>query len=67
MNGKNSTKFQTTCDIRQGAPSSALLFIVFINDLIDYIQQSPYRGFGQKHDTFLPKSRTKNTQKTGKT
>ena len=39
MNGKNSTSFQTTCGIRQGAPSSALLFIVFINDLIDYIQE----------------------------
>ena len=38
MRGKNSTEFKTSCGIRQGAPSSALLFIVFINDLIDFVQ-----------------------------
>ena len=36
--GKNSEIFNTTCGIRQGAPSSSLLFIVFINDLIDYVR-----------------------------
>ena len=38
MRGKNSTEFKTSYGIRQGAPSSALLFIVFINDLIDFVQ-----------------------------
>ena len=38
MNGKKSHKFPTKCGIRQGAPSSSILFIVFINDLIDYMK-----------------------------
>ena len=38
MNGKCSPIFSTSCGIRQGAPSSSCLFIVFINDLIDYIR-----------------------------
>ena len=38
VNGRNSSKFNTSCGIRQGAPSSALLFIAFINDLIDFVQ-----------------------------
>ena len=32
-----SRKFRTTSGIRQGAASSALLFIAFINDLVDYL------------------------------
>ena len=35
---KLSKQFYTKCGIRQGAPSSSLLFIVFINDLIDYVK-----------------------------
>ena len=27
------------CGIRQGAPSSSILFIIFINDLIDYVRE----------------------------
>ena len=38
MNGKFSPTFSTSCGIRQGAPSSSCLSIVFINDLIDYIR-----------------------------
>ena len=38
MNGKKSHKFLIKCGIRQGAPSSSILFIVFINDLIDYMK-----------------------------
>ena len=33
-----SNKFQTFSGIRQGAASSALLFIAFINDLVDYLE-----------------------------
>ena len=39
MNKGYSTKFDTKCGIRQGAPSSSLLFVVFINDLIDYVKE----------------------------
>ena len=35
LKGKNSAQFDTSCGIRQGAPSSSLLFIMFVNDLID--------------------------------
>ena len=38
VNGKNSSQFTTGCGIKQGAPSSALLFIAFIDDLIDFVQ-----------------------------
>ena len=38
LNGKFSSAFSTSSGIRQGAPSSSLLFIIFSNDLIDYIQ-----------------------------
>ena len=38
MSNKLSKQFYTKCGIRQGAPSSSLLFIVFINDLIDYVK-----------------------------
>ena len=38
FNGKNSSEFRTSSGIRQGAPSSPCLFIIFINDLIDYIR-----------------------------
>ena len=38
MNGKKSHKFPTKRGIRQGAPSSSILFIVFINDLIGYMK-----------------------------
>ena len=34
---ETSDMFETKCGIRQGAPSSSLLFICFINDLIDYM------------------------------
>ena len=33
-----STRFRTFSGIRQGAASSALLFIAFINDLVDYFE-----------------------------
>jgi len=39
LGDKMSTAFCTTCGIRQGAPSSSNLFMLFVNDLIDYIQQ----------------------------
>ena len=39
LGDKMSTEFCTTCGIRQGAPSSSNLFMLFVNDLIDYIQQ----------------------------
>jgi len=35
---ESSTAFRTYTGIRQGAPSSVLLFIVFIDDLIDYLK-----------------------------
>ena len=38
MKGKYSTEFPTESGIRQGASSSSLLFILFINDLIDYLR-----------------------------
>ena len=38
MKGKYSSEFPTESGIRQGASSSSLLFILFINDLIDYIR-----------------------------
>ena len=38
MKGKYSAQFNTSCGIRQGAPSLSLLFIMFINDLIDLIR-----------------------------
>ena len=38
IQGKYSPQFNTTCGIRQGAPSSSLLFLIFINDLIDYVR-----------------------------
>ena len=33
-----SSAFCTTCGICQGAPSSSNLFMLFVNDLIDYIR-----------------------------
>ena len=39
LGDKMSTAFCTTCGIRQGAPSSSNLFMLFVHDLIDYIQQ----------------------------
>ena len=41
MSNKLSKQFYTKCGIRQGAPSSSLLFIVFINDLIEYVKNIP--------------------------
>ena len=38
LNGVNSSEFVTSSGIRQGAPSSSCLFILFINDIIDYIR-----------------------------
>ena len=38
MRKDNSPRFSTRCGIRQGAPPSSLLFVVFINDLIDYVK-----------------------------
>ena len=38
IEGKYSPQFNTTCGIRQGAPSSSLLFLIFINDSIDYVR-----------------------------
>ena len=38
VSGKFSELFNTSCGIRQGAPSSSCLFIVFINDLIDFVR-----------------------------
>ena len=38
VDGNCATAFNTSCGIRQGAPSSSLLFIIFINDLIDYVR-----------------------------
>ena len=38
IQGKYSPQFNTTCGIRQDAPSSSLLFIIFITDMIDYIR-----------------------------
>ena len=38
LKGKNSAKFRTSCGIRQGAPLSSTLFILFMNDLIDYVR-----------------------------
>ena len=37
IGNETSDMFETKCGIRQGAPSSSLLFISFINDLIDYM------------------------------
>ena len=34
-----SQRFRTYCGVRQGAASSALLFIGFINDIVDYLKQ----------------------------
>ena len=36
--GETSQKFRTFSGIRQGAASSALLFIAFIDDLVDYLE-----------------------------
>ena len=38
INTQTSLPFQTTCGIRQGAPSSSIIFIIFINDMIDYVR-----------------------------
>ena len=38
LKGKTLRQFQTYCGIRQGAASSALLFILFIDDLIELIR-----------------------------
>ena len=38
LNGKFFTTFSTSCGIRQGAPSSSWLFIVFIKNVIDHIR-----------------------------
>lgn len=38
FNGNNSAELCTSSGIRQGAPSSSWLFIIFINDLVDYIR-----------------------------
>ena len=38
LNGKYSTEFPTESGIRQGASSSSLLFVAFINDLVDYLR-----------------------------
>ena len=40
MCNESSKQFYRKCRIHQGAPSSSLLFIVFINDLIDYVRNS---------------------------
>ena len=40
MNGKYSNRFKTKCGIRQGAPSSSWLFIVFIDDLIKFLRDN---------------------------
>ena len=40
MNGKYSHRFETKCGIRQGAPSSSWLFIVFIDDLIKFLREN---------------------------
>ena len=37
--GEYSDMFRTFTGIRQGAASSALLFIVFINDLVHYLKE----------------------------
>ena len=34
-----SKQFRTYCGVRQGAASSALLFIGFIDDLVDYLEE----------------------------
>ena len=39
LKGKYSAAFPTECGIRQGAASSSLLFIAFVNDLIDFINE----------------------------
>ena len=39
LKGKTSSQFQTYCGIRQGASSSALLFILFIDDFVEFIRQ----------------------------
>ena len=39
LKGKTSRQFQTYCGIRQGAAYSALLFRLFIDDLIEFIRQ----------------------------
>lgn len=39
LKGKMSHAFETRCGIRQGASSSANLFISFINDIIEYIRE----------------------------
>ena len=38
LNGKCSSAFRTSCGMRQGEPSSSLLFIASIDDLIVYIR-----------------------------
>ena len=38
MGGETSDPFQTYTGIRQGAPSSVFLFILFIDDLITYLK-----------------------------
>ena len=38
LKGKSSAEFSTSCGIRQGASSLSHLFILFVNDLIDYIR-----------------------------
>ena len=39
LSGKLSSAFCTYCGIRQGAPSSSGLFMVFVNDLIDFLRE----------------------------
>ena len=39
LKGKYSAAFPTESGIRQGASSSSLLFIAFINDLVDFIRE----------------------------
>ena len=34
-----STEFRTYCGVRQGAASSALIFIGYINDLVEYLEE----------------------------
>ena len=38
LKGKLSRSFETRCGIRQGASSSAILFISFIDDLVEYLR-----------------------------
>ena len=44
LKAKNSAKFRTSCGIRQSAPSSSSLFILFMHDLIDYVRDRCVAG-----------------------